>query len=63
MEPNPILAEIRRTRDELAHASGYDLQNLVARLREHETAERAKGAPFAEPPKESNTLREEPPKD
>ncbi len=66
MKPDPILEEIRRTRDELAHETGYDLQRLFAYVRERERASAARGVRFvsfaAEAPDDSMAiLREEPP--
>ena len=52
MEPNPILTEIRRTRDELARKSGYDVRKFMdfIRKREREAAERGvKFAPVSKP--------------
>ena len=36
MEPNPVLTEIRRTRDELARKSGYDVRKFMDFIRERE---------------------------
>ncbi len=47
MEPNPILSEIRRTRDELARKSGYDIQKLMDFIREREREASARGVKFA----------------
>jgi len=63
MEPNPILAEIRATRDRLASECGYDVRKLVERIRRREAEEAASGAQFvsfAGP--ESSVVREDPPK-
>jgi hypothetical protein len=66
MKTNPILAEIRKTRDDLARETGYDLSKLFAFVREEEAKARARGVKFAPPPEPttagSNVLREEPPK-
>ncbi len=51
MEPNPILAEIRRTRDELARQSGYDVRKLMDRIREREREAVASGVKFVAPAK------------
>ena len=64
MKTNDILAEIRRTRDDLAEEAGYDLDRLFAyvRQREHEAA--ARGVKFAPAParaEPSAVVREEPP--
>ena len=67
MKTNDILAEIRRTRDDLALEAGYDLDRLFdyVRQREHEAA--ARGVKFVSNaaeghPEPSVVLREEPPK-
>ena len=66
MKPNPILTEIRQTRDDLARETGYDLQRLFDYIRERERAAAARGVKFVSPaPREKGTscaLREEPPK-
>lgn len=51
MEPNPILAEIRRTRDELARRSGYDVRKFMDFIRERERTSAARGVKFALPKK------------
>jgi len=62
----PILTEIRQTRDNLARASGYDLQRLFDYVREREREAAAQGVKFVSPaPREIQTadsLREEPPR-
>jgi hypothetical protein len=64
MKTNEILAEIRRTRDDLARETGYDLARLFDYVRAEEAKARARGVKFApvraaaEP---SSLLREEPP--
>jgi len=62
MKANAILTEIRQTRDDLAHETGYDLQRLFDYVREREAA--ARGVKFVSPaPRENETacsLREEP---
>ena len=66
MKPNEILAEIRRTRDDLARETGYDLKRLFDYVREHEREAAARGVKFVSPaPREKESpyaLREEPPK-
>ena len=66
MKPNKILAEIRQTRDDLAHETGYDLKRLFDYVREREREAAARGVKFVSPaPREKETscvLREEPPK-
>ena len=63
---NKILTEIRRTRDDLAHETGYDLQRLFDYVREREREAAARGVKLVSPaPRENETacsLREEPPK-
>lgn len=65
MKPNEILAEIRQTRDTLAHETGYDLKRLFDYVRERERQAAARGVTFISPAprdKESTySLREEPP--
>ncbi len=47
MEPNPILAEIRGTRDELARKSGYNVQKFMDFIRAREREAVARGVKFA----------------
>ena len=47
MQPNPILTEIRRTRDELARKSGYDVRKFMDFIREREHEALARGMEFA----------------
>lgn len=62
MKTNELLTEIRQTRDDLAHETGYDLKRLFDYVRERETA--ARGVKFVSPaPREKETdgsLRKEP---
>ncbi len=61
MQPNPILAEIRHTRDEMARAAGYDVKKFMDTIRTRERTAAAKGTAFARPvlgEKESCILRE-----
>ena len=51
MEPNPILTEIRRTRDELARKSGYDVRKFMDFIRESEREALARGVKFSLPTK------------
>ena len=51
MQPNPILTEIRRTRDELARKSGYDVRKFMDFIREREREAAARGVKFASPAK------------
>jgi hypothetical protein len=66
MKANAILTEIRQTRDDLAHETGYDLQRLFDYVREREREATARGVKFVSPaPREKETacsLHEEPPK-
>lgn len=47
MEPNPILKEIRATREELARQSGYDVRKFMDFIRERERESAARGVTFA----------------
>lgn len=47
MEPNPILAEIRATREELARKAGYDVRKFMDSIREREREAAARGVIFA----------------
>ena len=47
MELNPILTEIRRTREELARKSGYDVRKFMDFIREREHEAAARGVKFA----------------
>jgi hypothetical protein len=61
---NNRLTEIRQTRDDLAHETGYGLQRLFDYVRERERTAAARGVKFVSPaPREKETacaLREEP---
>jgi hypothetical protein len=62
MEPNPILAEIRATRDRIAKECDYDVRKLGERIRRRESEEKARGAKFVSfAPPEPSIVREEPP--
>jgi len=65
MKTNPILAEIRQTRDELAHEAGYDLKRLFDYVRQREREAAARGVNFVSTaPRETSTaytLREDAP--
>ena len=67
MKTNPILREIRKTRDDLARETGYDLQRLFRYIRERERESAAHGAKFVSfadaAHSESALVREEPPSD
>lgn len=43
MKTNPILKEIRETRDQLAKEAGYDLRRLFKMAREIQNAAEARG--------------------
>jgi hypothetical protein len=47
MDPNPILVEIRSTRDELARKSGYDVRKFMDFIRAREREAVARGMKFA----------------
>jgi hypothetical protein len=49
-DDDPIVAEVRANREAIAAAVNYDLQALVARLRQLEATERAKGRTILAPP-------------
>ena len=60
---NPILAEIRKTRDDLARETDYDLNKLFEFVRAEEAKARARGvkfAPLPEPAESSSVVREDP---
>lgn len=65
MKTNPILTEIRQTRDDLARETGYDLNRLFDYVREREREAAARGVKFVSPaPRGAETayaLREEAP--
>ena len=46
MKPNPILEEIRHTRDELARRSGYNVRKFMDQIREREREATARGEKF-----------------
>ena len=47
---DPIVAEVRATREALAAALNYDLARIVADLRQIEAVERARGRQIVAPP-------------
>ena len=65
MKTNPILTEIRQTRDDLAQDHGYDVRRLFGFVRAREREAAARGVNFVSPaPRETGTaytLREEAP--
>ena len=66
MKTNDILAEIRRTRDDLALEAGYDLQRLFDYVRQREREAAARGVKFVSHAEDQHSeasvvLREEPP--
>ena len=63
MQPNPILTEIRHTRDEMARAAGYDVKKFMDTICAHGRTAAAKGTVFARlvlGEEESCIFREEP---
>lgn len=46
MQQNPILAEIRRTREELARKSGYNVRKFMDAIRESERESMQQGVKF-----------------
>ncbi len=67
MKTNPILREIRQTRDDIARETGHDLHRLFSYIRKRERESAAHGAKFASfadaAPSESALVSEEPPSD
>jgi len=65
MKPNPILTEIRQTRDDLAREHNYDLQRLFDYVREQERKAATHGVKFVSPARRvietAGLLCEEPP--
>ena len=66
MKQDPILKEIRQTRDDLARETGYDLQCLFDYVRERERESAARGVKFVSFAKAGHDeptalVREEPP--
>lgn len=56
MNTNPILTEIRQTRDDLAREAGYDLKRLFDYIRERERDAALHGVKFVSPaPREKET--------
>lgn len=49
MKANPILRELRKTRDDLAREAGYDLQRLFDLVHAREGAAVARGIPVVRP--------------
>lgn len=50
MKDDPIVAEVRATREALAAALNYDLVRIVEDLRQLEAVERARGRRIVAPP-------------
>lgn len=50
MTDDPIVAEVRATREALAAALNYDLARIVEDLRQLEAVERARGRQIVAPP-------------
>lgn len=63
MKTNPILKEIRATRDKLAEEAGGDMRRLFAIVRERSKAARARGAVVIPEPKPCAAVREDAPED
>ena len=59
MKTNPILEEIRATRDKLAEETGMDLQRLFAMVKKLEAAAQARGEVVIAAPKRSMVVRED----
>ena len=64
---NPILKEIRQTRDDLARETGYDLDQLFDYVRARERESAARGVKFVSFAKDEHDeptalVREDPPK-
>jgi hypothetical protein len=51
MKTNPILKEIRQTREKMAAEAGYDPKRLFAMIRERQAAATARGVVFIPEPK------------
>lgn len=60
MKTNPILKELRRTRDQIAKETGMSLDRLFDLAKRHEEAARARGEITIPEPKPCATVREEP---
>lgn len=60
MKTNPILKEIRETRDRLSAEAGGDLGRLFEMIREREAAAKARGVVFVPVPQRPPVLPEEP---
>jgi len=59
MKTNPILQEIRQTRERLIAEAGMDLHRFFAMMRERETAAIARGEVFIPAPKKTLAVRED----
>ena len=59
MKANPILKEIRQTRDQLAEESGLDLRRLFSAVREQERAALARGETVLSAPSQPVVVRDE----
>jgi len=59
MKTNPILKEIRATRDQLAEEAGGDLQRLFDMVHQQACAIRAKGEILIEEPKPCAVVRDD----
>ena len=59
MKTNPILKEIRATRDQLAEESGGDLRRLFAMVHQQASAVRAQGETLIAEPRPCAAVRED----
>jgi hypothetical protein len=60
MNANPILKEIRQTRDQLAEEAGMDLKRLFATVAKQENATKAGGETLIPSPSHTAVVRDEP---
>lgn len=59
MKTNPILKELRRTRDQIAKETGMSLDRLFELAKRHEQAARARGEIVIPEPKSHATVRDD----
>ncbi|HEV7403474.1 MAG TPA: hypothetical protein VGO11_11120 [Chthoniobacteraceae bacterium] len=55
VELNPLLEEIRQTREQLARESGFNVRKMMDRLREYERELEAQGVKFVSFAKKAET--------
>jgi hypothetical protein len=60
MKPNPILKEIRRTRDQIAEETGMSLDRLFDLAKRQEEAARSRGEVVIPEPESCAVVREDP---